>query len=636
MIKKEKPEAADAMMQAAEAIEAALQQPKKRGRKPKAAEEPPAGAAPKKRGRPPKKRDPLPFEPAIEELAESAMLAETSPNGPARSILPDVTMMNPGPFAEAMEKAAARRKAEADMEAARRLVDALAGDGIDIDAEAVLGRAGSFEAPDGGGLIQLLAGRELAVPEEGAEADGAPEPMERRRAARPRTVPKKAGMRKTFVIDTNVIMSDPDCFRQFDDNLIVIPDAVIEELDRHKGDPGDAGYNVRKACRELDRLGAEAVALPGGGLEMPVGDNGGALRFTSESSYGGFPEGWDCEKNDNRILAAANAIPGAIVVSRDTNMRIKARILGIPVQEYRHEAVEEDYLTYRGRTEAYAGAGDFLRFMDGEPIAADALEEAHGKPLIQNEFVVLKNRADGSELLGRICGECLVPLRHAKESPFGIRPRNLGQVFAMEALMAPADEIPLVIMTGSAGTAKTLLALACSLDQIEKKELYRRITVCRANVEFDRDIGALPGSEEDKVGPLLRGCMDNLEQFVPNGVTGVERRFQDEIIKAEALGFLRGRTLVDQVLYIDEAQNTSVSQMNGILTRCGEGTKIIITGDLNQIDTPRLDRHNNGLAHAIKLMAGEPDCAIAGFLDSEATRSSLARKVAEKISGQKQ
>lgn len=433
---------------------------------------------------------------------------------------------------------------------------------------------------------------------------------------------------KTFVIDTNVIIADPDCFFKFDDNLIVIPDAVIEELDNHKSDPGDVGFNVRKACRFLDASGAGIDSC------TPVGDTGGMLRFASTACFGGFPDGWDLSKNDNRILGAARAIPGAILVSRDTNVRIKARILGIPVQDYRHEAVEEDYLTYKGRAWAYAGDDDFLAFAQKKPIPISCLlETENGKPLLSNEFVVLKNRqSEDLQLIGMVRDGYLEPLRFDKEAPSGIRPRNLGQYFAIEALMAPAEEIPLVILTGSAGTAKTLLTLACALEQTEGKEQYRRITISRANVEFDRDIGALPGDEVDKIGPLMRGCIDNLEQIVPNGIAGVERRFDDEIIKAEALGFLRGRTLVDQILYIDEAQNTSISQMNGILTRCGEGTKIVISGDLNQIDTPRLDRHNNGLAHAIKLMAGDPDCCVVGFLDEEATRSRLAAKVAVKIS----
>ena len=259
---------------------------------------------------------------------------------------------------------------------------------------------------------------------------------------------------KTFVIDTNVIIADPDCFFKFDDNRIVIPDAVIEELDNHKGDTGDIGFNVRKACRFLDASGAGSRGENGG---IQVGDSGGVLQFTSAACFDSFPDGWDLTKNDNRILAAAQAIPGAILVSRDTNVRIKARILGIPVQNYRHEAVEEDYLTYKGRTWAYAGDDDFLTFAQKKPIPISCLLETEDeKPLLANEFVVLKNRAsEDLQLIGMVKEGYLEPLRFEKAVPSGIRPRNLGQYFAIEALMAPAEEIPLVILTGSAGTAKT-------------------------------------------------------------------------------------------------------------------------------------------------------------------------------------
>ena len=209
--------------------------------------------------------------------------------------------------------------------------------------------------------------------------------------------------------------------------------------------------------------------------------------------------------------------------------------------------------------------------------------------------------------------------------------------------MAPANEIPLVILKGSAGTAKTFLTLACALQQCAEEPIYRKITITRANVEFDKDIGALPGDEESKVGPLLRGCMDNLEILVDSDTVkknkGNETDLKGKIdylldkgyISVEALGFLRGRSLTRQILFVDEAQNTSISQMKGILTRVGEGTKLVIAGDLNQIDNPRLDKRNNGLAYAIKLMSGDPLCCLFGFTDEETTRSPLAARVASLI-----
>ena len=208
--------------------------------------------------------------------------------------------------------------------------------------------------------------------------------------------------------------------------------------------------------------------------------------------------------------------------------------------------------------------------------------------------------------------------------------------------MSPAEEVPLVIMTGPAGTAKTFLTLACSLEQTMEQKLYRRVTVTRSNCEFDKSIGALPGDEDEKIGPLVRGCMDNLELLVEEkGVKNisdeesrvsekVQYLFDTGVIRAEALGFLRGRSITNQILFVDEAQNTTPSQMKGILSRAGSGTKIVICGDLDQIDNPRLDRHNNGLAYAIKVMKGDPLCCMIGMGEKESTRSALAKRVIER------
>lgn len=444
---------------------------------------------------------------------------------------------------------------------------------------------------------------------------------------------KKESKVKKYVLDTNVIMADPDCFYKFEENHVFIPDAVIEELDNHKKDPNDVGYNVRKASRTLDALSYD------GKSEIPIGSNGGTLTFLSELSFEGFPESWDRNKNDNRILAAARSIPDAILISRDTNMRIKARILGMPAQNYRHEMVEDDYLTYKGRTNACTDKETFECFSRMEPINISLLK-TEGENLKENEFVIVKPEGEEKELVGIIKAGKLEQLRHMSERPMNICPRNLSQYLAVEALLAPADEIPLVILSGAAGTAKTFLTLACGLEQVLHERRYRRLIISRANIEFDRDIGALPGTEEEKVEPLLRGCMDNLEQLLcQNGPEDETEDYGNQLwyvfdkkwIKAEALGFLRGRSITNQILFIDEAQNTTVSQMNGILTRIGEGSKVVIAGDLTQIDNPRLDRHNNGLAHAIKLMAGDTDCCIVSFSNEESTRSRLAKKVAAKI-----
>lgn len=447
--------------------------------------------------------------------------------------------------------------------------------------------------------------------------------------------------RKIYILDTNVFMSDPECIRMFDDNQIVIPDMVIEELDDNKKMPGDKGYNTRQALRNLDALRKQGNLIQG--IEN---DLGGSIRIETGFNEVKLPAAWK-DKPDNQILKVAKGLQETsdlpvIVVSKDMNVRIKADVLGLTAEDYKHEMIDEDHLRYNGRHIVYLHRENFDKFISGSEIpVTEAIfeDEDPDTKLEENEFLRIINSETLGTKLGRVKNGMIVPLRYENSKPFGVIPRNSGQRFCIEALMTPAEEIPLVILKGSAGTAKTFLTLACGLEQCMEQNIYRKLTVTRANVEFDRDIGALPGDEESKVGPLLRGCMDNLELLVD--AKGVKRGEKEELIKdkvqellsrgyisTEALGFLRGRSLTRQILYVDEAQNTSPSQMKGILTRVGEGTKLVISGDLNQIDNPRLDKHNNGLAYALKLMSGDPLCCVVGFTDDETTRSTLAAKVA--------
>lgn len=463
--------------------------------------------------------------------------------------------------------------------------------------------------------------------------------------------------RKIFVLDTNILMSDPDAMYKFQDNVVVIPDTVIEELDNHKKDSGDIGYNVRKAHRNLKRLRESGHLISG--VET---DTGGLVIVVSavETDAALVPMTWNMAKPDNVILALTMRLQLTFVdtkvaiVSNDTNVQIKAEEIEIDAEDYLHERVEEDYLSYSGRIEIPVNSDEFELFrksshddFDDAELDRDfweAVAARNGITVKENAFVMLRDMATNGTLVGKVKNGQVVPLKFTDSMPYDITPRNIGQRFAVEALMTPSYEIPLVILTGSAGTAKTFLTLACGLQQTMVSKDYRRILLTRANVEFDKDIGALPGTEEEKVGPLMRGAMDNLELLVDEkGVrkknVATEYEISDKVmelfdrgyIKTEALGFLRGRSVTRQYVFIDEAQNTSVSQMKGILTRAGDSTKIIISGDLNQIDNPRLDRHNNGLAYALKLMAGDPLCAVVGFSDKESTRSALAARVATKI-----
>lgn len=258
--------------------------------------------------------------------------------------------------------------------------------------------------------------------------------------------------------------------------------------------------------------------------------------------------------------------------------------------------------------------------------------------LYENEFLLLRADASRNKThLGCIRHGRAVPLLYADAAPYGVRPRNAGQYFLQEALMRPADEAPLVIIKGQAGTAKTFYSLAVGLEKIVNHPTreYRRILICRPNAQFDTDIGFLPGDEQKKIAPLLRPIRDNLEQLVDGNedlryeneqelAERIDEIFDRQIIQAEALNFIRGRSLEKTYLIIDEAQNMTPNQVKGIITRAGKGTKIILLGDPNQIDRPFLDEQTNGLMYAAEKMKESPLCWQVTMLPGECERSELA------------
>lgn len=466
--------------------------------------------------------------------------------------------------------------------------------------------------------------------------------------------------RKTYILDTNVLISDPDAINAFEDNIVVIPTMVIEELDNQKDAPGDKGYNVRRAIRNLHELQKEGKLKDG----VPVGTGGTLIVYGPKLNLSADQNIFDDEKVDNRILRLAQNITQrgftdidrkefkvatkVILVSNDLCLSVKADVLNVEVQTYKHEAADDDSLDYTGRAVANVSDEIFSSLCKNGKLTEDETAQfAKEADLIIHkcEFYIVKNPMGGTRLAKEKNGVISV-LEYESSQPFGVTPRNVGQRFAIEALLAPASEIPLVIINGDAGTAKTFLTLACALEQTYSQRIYRKLTVTRANVEFDRSIGALPGEEDEKVAPLLRGCMDNLENLVdPAYVSGKTRDGSEEevhdkvleffdrgIISAEALSFLRGRSLKRQILFVDEAQNTTISQAKGILTRPGEDCKIVLAGCLNQIDTPQVTKRNNGLAYALKLLGGKSQyCAVCTFADSEITRSKLAAEVSAAI-----
>ena len=449
-------------------------------------------------------------------------------------------------------------------------------------------------------------------------------------------------MEKTYVLDTNVLIQSPYALVSFEDNQIVLPLAVLEELDALKNSDGETGANARQAVRYLESLRVTGNLIEG--VSLP---NGGTLRLETNCIHEQLPvEFPDC-KNDNRILKVCLGIQETqqpiILVTKDILMRIKAQIMGIEAEDFTTEQAPVSERQYTGRCEAYVSEEKFEGFKKRGIASGDLYqvnESGEKQPVLltQNQFVILRADQSGRKTqLGRFDGRNVVPLAFKKKKPYGVSPRNVGQYFLQEALMADAAEAPLVIVKGMAGTAKTFYALAVGLNAVmepEKRE-YRRILISRPNVQFDDDIGFLPGDESEKIAPLLRPAIDNLELLVDQNEKErysdeqslsdkIEELFDRGIISAQALNFIRGLSVTKTYLIIDEAQNLTPKQAKGIITRAGMGTKVILLGDPNQIDHPLLDERTNGLSYAAEKMKGSPLCYQITLSADECERSELA------------
>ena len=337
-------------------------------------------------------------------------------------------------------------------------------------------------------------------------------------------------MAKTYVIDTNVLIQAPYALQCFEENRLVLPLVVLEELDGLKKADGERGANARRAIRFLEKLRLQGDLL--GGVALPTG---GTLRVEANCSDVELPAALPDDKADNRILKVCQGLKeeGPILVTKDLVLRLKAQILGIEAEDFSTEQVIPEEDQYTGRLQCYVPEDKFKDFKKkGVPTKDVYLSDAEGNTsrpdLTENQFVILK--ADQSlrkTHLGRVKGKKIVPLEYKKSQPYGVKPRNSGQYFLQEALMKPADEAPLVIVKGQAGTAKTFYALAVGLEKIVNRPTgeYRRILVCRPNAQFDSDIGFLPGDEQEKISPLMRPIIDNLEQLID---ASEEERYENQ------------------------------------------------------------------------------------------------------------
>ena len=438
--------------------------------------------------------------------------------------------------------------------------------------------------------------------------------------------------RKLFVLDTNVLMHDPTCLFRFEEHDIYLALIVLEEMDSHKKGSNEVARNVRQASRMLDALVAsapkkeltEGIALDATGYREATGD----LFFqTRVQDYtlptNALPQG----KADNQILGVVAALEKqhpqrqVVLVSKDINMRVKARALGLAAEDYENDkAMGDDELLYTGMLVLPAD------FWDAQAKNIESWQEGmhtfyriHG-PLVQNmlinQFVYFEQAGEASlyAQVTEIRGDSAVlkTLRdctHPKQAAWGVTARNREQNFAMNLLLDP--DIDLVTIAGHAGTGKTLLALACGLAQVLDERRYTEIIMTRATVSVGEDIGFLPGTEEEKMGPWMGALDDNLE-FLAKGDGGNAgewgRSATNELIrsriKIKSMNFMRGRTFMNKYVINDEAQNLTPKQMKTLITRAGPGTKIICMGNLAQIDTPYLTEGSSGLTFAVDRFKG--------------------------------
>ncbi len=459
-------------------------------------------------------------------------------------------------------------------------------------------------------------------------------------------------MKKTYVIDTNVLIQAPYALNCFEDNNLVIPLVVIEELDNLKKSEGERGVNAREAIRILESLRNKGDLITGISLS-----NGGNIRIEKNHVDVELPQDLSSDKSDNRILKVCKGIQEyddtqnqVILITKDLLLRLKAHVLDIKSEDFATEQISDEDANYTGRDQVYIPE-ECIKTFKKQGIATEQvykITEDGAKifpTLTENQFLILhSDQAINKTLLGRVSRNKILPLKYKKETPYGVTPKNVGQYFMQEALLTSADDAPLVIIQGMAGTAKTFYSLAVGLEQVYNNPTneYRRIIICRPNTPFDDDIGYLPGSEKEKIAPLMRPVIDNLEQILDSDAQSryededllsdkIEEIFERNIIQTEALTFIRGRSIAQTYLIIDEAQNMTPNQAKGIITRAGTGTKIILLGDPNQIDKPFLDKKTNGLSYASKHMKGSSSCWQITLSSEECERSTLAMEAINRL-----
>lgn len=432
-------------------------------------------------------------------------------------------------------------------------------------------------------------------------------------------------MRKTYIIDTSVLVHDPNSFKSFSGHDIIIPINVLDELDKIKTFPNDAGKNARLCIRSLDILCSKGDIHKGIKIENNI-----LLKIDTSK----LPDKFGSAKYvDNKILSCAYAIKEkndrkkipttTILVSKDINLRVRARSFGIQAQDYEKDKVSIMELYQGFQTLKNVEIGQALSKKDLDIFMYDELQN-----LNPNECVHLLNEVGDGLAIGRRIKDKLVPIKTKK--PWGLELRNKEQAFAVDLLYDP--KVPLVSLIGKAGTGKTLCAIAAALEMVLEQKRYSKMIIYRPIQPVGNDIGFLPGTMEEKLGPWMQAISDSFEFLfeAKNGSkwkTTLDRYLNDGSIQMEAITYIRGRSIPNAFILIDEAQNLSKEEVKTILTRAGTGTKIVMTGDIEQIDNSCLDANNNGLSYVVEKFK---NIDLAGHITfTKGERSILASKAAE-------
>jgi len=435
-------------------------------------------------------------------------------------------------------------------------------------------------------------------------------------------------MKKTYILDTNVLLHDPQALFRFEDNEVVVPITVIEEIDNFKKNQNETGRNARQISRYLDDLRKKS-SLTGGVLL----ENGGRLTVAlyTEEMIKRLPPELRADRGDNRILAVAlqqreRCECPVIFVTKDTNLRIKSDALGLQAEDYESDKVSIEQL--------YTGTAEVL-------VDSTSVDTFYGQGYLDiegdysaNQCLTLVEETNRSHTaIGRYnpaLGRLLPLIRVPKEGLWGIHPRNREQQFAFDLLLN--EDIQLVTLVGKAGTGKTLLALAAGLHLTADENTYSRLLVSRPVFPLGRDLGFLPGDVEEKLAPWMQPIFDNVELLLGSvEERGKRKRGYRELVdmgllEIEALTYIRGRSIPNQYLIVDEAQNLTPHEIKTIITRAGEGTKVVLTGDPYQIDNPYVDADSNGLTYTVEKFKEQE---IAGHVTlSKGERSPLAELAA--------